>query len=148
MAASTSEVEMDKRMLAGIAAAAVAATAFASARAASEQGVLEGRAILPAETFAPGPPSGAFIGGPVINGVPVPFASQPVQGFSAVLPAGGHRFWVMEDNGYGAKANSSDFLLRMYLVTPQFKTAHGGSGSVSVGDSSSSAIPTRRSPLR
>ena len=40
----------------------------------------------------------------------------------------------MEDNGYGAKANSSDFLLRMYLVTPQFKTAHGGSGSVSVGD--------------
>src|SRR5689334_18491231 len=44
MAASTREVEMDKRVLAGIAAAAVAATAFGSARAASEQGVLEGRA--------------------------------------------------------------------------------------------------------
>jgi hypothetical protein len=147
MAASTREVEMDKRVLAGIAAAAVAATAFGSARAASEQGVLEGRAILPAETFAPGPPSGAFIGGPVINGVPVPFASQPVQGFSAVLPAGGHRFWVMEDNGYGAKANSSDFLLRMYLVTPQFKTAHGGSGSVSVGDFIQLRDPDQKIPF-
>jgi hypothetical protein len=138
---------MDKRVLVGIAAAAVVAAALGSARAAPEQGVLEGRATLPAETFAPGPPSGAFIGGPVINGVSVPFASQPVQGFSAVLPAGGHRFWVMGDNGYGAKANSSDFLVRMYLVTPQFKTARGGSGSVSGADFIQLRDPDQKIPF-
>jgi hypothetical protein len=39
----------------------------------------------------------------------------------------------MEDNGYGAKGNSSDFLLRMYHVTPSWKTAKGGPGTVDVG---------------
>ena len=94
--------------------------------------VLEARAVLPADTFAPGPPSGAFI--TPANGRTPPFASQPVQGISAVLPAGRDSYWVMEDNGYGAKANSSDFLLRVYRVTPRFETAHGGEGTVSVGD--------------
>jgi hypothetical protein len=74
-----------------------------------------------------------LIGGPVINGIPVPFTSQPVQGFSAILPAEPGSYWVMEDNGYGAKANSADFLLRMYHVTPDFETAKGGSGTVAVG---------------
>jgi hypothetical protein len=92
---------------------------------------LAGRAVLPADTFAPGPPSGAFI--TPANGRTPPFPSQPVQGISAVLPAGGGSFWVMEDNGYGAKANSSDFLLRVYKVTPRFETARGGPGTVSVG---------------
>jgi len=102
--------------------------------AAAAAATLEGRAILPAATFAPGPVSGTAIGGPTINGIPTPFASQPVQGFSAILPAEPGSFWVMPDNGYGAKANSSDFLLRVYHVTPDFETAKGGSGSVSVGD--------------
>jgi len=101
---------------------------------ATAEPTLEERAILPAATFAPGPVSGTAIGGPVINGIPTPFASQPVQGFSAILKAEPGSYWVMPDNGYGAKANSADFLLRVYHVTPDFKTAKGGSGSVSVGD--------------
>jgi len=96
--------------------------------------VLEARAILPADTFAPGPVSGQLIGPGPINGIPVPFSSQPVQGFSAVLPAEPGSYWVMEDNGYGAKANSADFLLRMYHMTPHFRTAKGGAGTVDVGD--------------
>jgi glycerophosphoryl diester phosphodiesterase len=57
-----------------------------------------------------------------------------VQGFSAVLPAEPGSYWAMPDNGYGAKGNSSDFLLRMYHVTPSWKTAKGGPGTVEVGD--------------
>src|SRR5262245_4637254 len=112
--------------------AAVAAVATAESAASPERPVLEARAVLPANTFAPGPPSGQFIGPGPINGVSVPFASQPVQGFSAVLPAEPGSYWVMPDNGYGAKANSSDFLLRVYHVTPHFRTAKGGDGSVAV----------------
>jgi hypothetical protein len=111
-------------------AAGGAATRSAAAPA---RPVLEARAILPAPTFAPGPPSGQLIGAGPINGVTVPFASQPVQGFSAVLPAEPGSYWVMEDNGYGAKGNSADFLLRMYHMTPAFETAKGGEGTVAVG---------------
>src|SRR5262245_4491683 len=112
--------------------AAVAAVATAESAASPERPVLEARAVLPANTFAPGPPSGQFIGPGPINGVSVPFASQPVQGFSAVLPAEPGSYWVVPDNGYGAKANSSDFLLRVFHVTPHFRTAKGGDGSVAV----------------
>ena len=113
---------------------AIAVGVPATSMAATDGPVLEGRAVLPAATFAAGPPSGAAIGGPSINGIPTPFASQPVQGFSAILPAEPGSYWVMEDNGYGAKANSADFLLRLYHVTPDFATAKGGRGSVAVGD--------------
>jgi hypothetical protein len=119
-----------------LSAAVVAAVATTPATAvAPPRPVLEARAILPADTFAPGPTSGQFIGPGPINGVSVPFLNkQPVQGFSAVLPAEPGSYWVMEDNGFGAKANSADFLLRLYHVTPSFETAKGGDGTVSVGD--------------
>jgi hypothetical protein len=106
-----------------------------AAAVAPERPALEARAILPADTFAPGPTSGQFIGPGPINGVSVPFVDkQPVQGFSAVLSAEPGSYWVMEDNGFGAKANSADFLLRLYHMTPHFKTAKGGDGGVTVGD--------------
>jgi hypothetical protein len=92
--------------------------------------VLEARAVLPADTFAPGPISGQFITGGLRSG---PFPGQPVQGISAVLAAEPGSFWVMEDNGYGAKENSADFLLRMYHVTPHWETADGGPGTVYLG---------------
>jgi hypothetical protein len=120
-------------VLFAVVAAAVLTTQAAAV--APDRPVLEGRAILPADTFAPGPTSGQFIGPGPINGVPVPFVDkQPVQGFSAVLPAGPGSYWVMEDNGFGAKANSGDFLLRLYHMTPHFETAKGGDGGVTVGD--------------
>lgn len=101
---------------------------------------LTGRAVLPVETYAPGPPSGSGLvpGGQtetVINGVHFPTPSQPVEGFSAIL-AGGRpgKILAMPDNGFGGKANSGDFLIRAYYLTPDFKTAKRGVGSVTVGD--------------
>ena len=74
---------------------------------------LKGYAILPADTFSDGPPSGAHIDPKSdLNGRTIPFNSQPVQGFSAILPAANGHWLVMSDNGYGAKGNSADFLLR------------------------------------
>jgi hypothetical protein len=80
------------------------------------------RAVLPAETFAPGPTSGQFTSGG--NGIPTPFINrQPVQGFSAVLPGPVKgTFLVMVDNGFGNKASSPDALLRVYAVKPDFRT--------------------------
>ncbi len=100
---------------------------------------LTGRAVLPVETYAPGPPSGAGLvpagqANTVINGIHFPTPSQPVEGFSAVLP--GRRqgeLLAMPDNGFGSKTNSQDFLIRAYPITPTFKTADGGSGNVAVG---------------
>ena len=80
------------------------------------------RAVLPSATFSTGPTSGQFATG--ANGVATPFIDrQPVQGFSAVLrgPVEG-TYLVMSDNGFGAKANSPDALLRVYAVRPDFDT--------------------------
>jgi hypothetical protein len=38
----------------------------------------------------------------------------------------------MADNGFGAKENSADFVLRMYRIDPSFKTKHGGKGTIGV----------------
>jgi hypothetical protein len=40
----------------------------------------------------------------------------------------------MTDNGFGAQGNSADTLLRLYAVRPDFKTATGGSGTISAAD--------------
>ena len=93
---------------------------------------LVGRAVLPADALAEGPPSGAAI--PSANGITFPRPSQPVEGFSAIVD--GRRsdeILAMPDNGYGAKATSRDFLIRAYYVRPHYKTASGGSGAVQVG---------------
>ena len=105
------------------------------------------RAVLPADTFAPGPPSGTLLGTAPINGRTPPFPGQPVQGFSAVLNAGHGKFWAMPDNGFGAKANSSDFLLRMYRIRPDFETARGGSGRIRIGEHISLRDPQHRIPF-
>ena len=97
--------------------------------------VLVGRAVLPVETYAPGPPAGTFFGTTVTNGVAFPLPSQPVEGFSAIID--GRRdgeVLAMPDNGFGSKASSFDFLIRAYYLTPEFATATGGTGSISVGE--------------
>lgn len=108
-------------------AAALATPAFADGN------MLIGWAMLPAATFADGPTSGQFAAAnPYGTNIP-PYADlQPVQGLSAVL-AGPEKdtFLVMADNGFGAQANSADALLRMYALKPDFKTASGGTGTVS-----------------
>nr|WP_042180611.1 esterase-like activity of phytase family protein [Kibdelosporangium sp. MJ126-NF4]CEL14477.1 Glycerophosphoryl diester phosphodiesterase [Kibdelosporangium sp. MJ126-NF4]CTQ88842.1 Glycerophosphoryl diester phosphodiesterase (EC 3.1.4.46) [Kibdelosporangium sp. MJ126-NF4] len=78
-------------------------------------------AALPAETFLPASePSGAALGTAPINGITPPFADQPVQGFSGIVPNQDGTFDVLSDNGYGAKATSADFALRINRVGPDF----------------------------
>ncbi len=96
---------------------------------------LLGRAVLPVETVAEGPSSGNFVPQSPRPPITFPIAGQPVEGFSGIVA--GRRpgeYLAMPDNGYGGKAASPDFLIRAYYVTPDFKTATGGTGSVTVGD--------------
>jgi glycerophosphoryl diester phosphodiesterase len=107
---------------AALALAMVATAAPASAGPGSGNGsaTLIGRAVLPAATFAGGPESGQYIGAGPIGGQPVPFAHQPVQGFSALLPVRGSSgdYWALTDNGYGSEENSADAQLRIYRIRP------------------------------
>jgi hypothetical protein len=116
-----------------VASAVVATIATQAASAAPPPPTLEGRAVLPVGTYAPGPKSGEFFAGQTINGISFPTPSQPVEGFSAVV-SGRHpgEYLAMPDNGFGNKANSFDFLLRAYFIHPDFKTAKGGTGAVDV----------------
>lgn len=109
---------------------------------------LVGRAVVPVETYTPGPPSGASQA-PVVNGINFPTPSQPFEGISSLID--GRRsgeYLAMPDNGYGGKATSTDFLIRAYYVKPDFKTKRGGSGAVAVGtrDFIQFSDPWRRFP--
>ena len=91
---------------------------------------LSGFAKLPAETFSAGPTSGQFIS--VDDDRPLPFKNkQPVQGFSAILKNGDGSFLVMPDNGFGSQENSADFILCVYEIRPNVRTAKGGAGDIS-----------------
>ncbi|MBE9060063.1 esterase-like activity of phytase family protein [cf. Phormidesmis sp. LEGE 11477] len=93
---------------------------------------LEGFASLPADTFAAGPPTGEGIDA---NGRTGPFPGPPVQGFSGVqfAPGGdGSAYWFLSDNGFGSKANSADYLLRLYQVDPSFAGSEGGDRTVDI----------------
>jgi uncharacterized repeat protein (TIGR01451 family) len=101
---------------------------------ASDIVTIKGFASLPADTFAPGPAAGASVTNPT-NGRSTPFPGQPVQGFSGVqfAPNGaGSVFWFLADNGFGAKNNSADFLLRLYQIDPNFAGTENSNGSVAV----------------
>ena len=93
---------------------------------------LTGFASLPADTFADGPLTGTGISA---NGRTGPFSGPPIQGFSGVqfAPDGdGSNFWFLSDNGFGAKTNSADYLLRIYQVDPSLAGSEGGDGSVAI----------------
>ncbi len=107
-----------------------------SSRAAKARARLLGRAILAAEL--PGEGS---------SPAPAPFPAQPVGGFSALLADRAGAFWALTDNGYGSKANSRDFLLRVYRVRPDFETQTSGSGRVSVGRFVQLRDPNRKVPF-
>lgn len=105
---------------------------------------LTGFATLPADTFAAGPNAGKDISANDRQG---PFSGQPVQGFSAVQFADNQTFWFMSDNGFGAKHNSADFLLRIYRIQPNFRTAKGGDGRVNILNFIQLADPDRKIPF-
>jgi glycerophosphoryl diester phosphodiesterase len=87
---------------------------------------LAGRATLSADYLAEGPPSGAAA--TPANGRQGPWDGQVIPGFSAMVDNHDGTFWAQPDNGFGAKGNSADFLLRNYLVRPQWDTGSRGSG--------------------
>lgn len=116
---------------------AALAAAFALAAPAVAANTLTGWAQLPAATFSDGPTSGQFTNNNPYGSNPVPYLNQqPVQGFSGVLagPVAG-TFTVMVDNGFGAKANSADALLRLYSLKPDW-TQH----TVRAADFSTGAV--------
>lgn len=131
--------------LAGLIASALVGPAVASPHN-SKGPTLAGRAVLPADSFWGGPGSGSLLGEEAINGRVPPFPGQPVQGISAVIAAGQGTYWAMADNGFGDKANSADFLLRVYRVRPDFETTKGGTGTVAILGHVSFADPDSHVP--
>jgi hypothetical protein len=126
-------------------AAVVAAGAAAPAAAAPAEPTLIGRALLPAAATAPAP----FPGAPNTEPAPSPGSTQPVGGFSALNDAPGRdTYFAMPDNGFGNKANSRSFLLRVYRVRANLATARGGSGDVEILDWITLRDPDRRIPFR
>ena len=100
--------------------------------AAVQAATLTGYAELPADTFTPGPTSGQLI--KASNQRKPPFIDkQPVQGFSALIKGEGGAYIVLSDNGFGARNNSSDYLLSIYHIQADFRTVAGGTGSIRVG---------------
>jgi glycerophosphoryl diester phosphodiesterase len=131
-------------------AGALAATLVAAAPGASAQQpdgrghqhtepVLTGRATLSADYLAPGPPSGALAS--PANGRTGPFAGQVIPGFSGMVANGDGTYLAMPDNGFGAKGNSADFLLRLYEISVDWEAAGGGAGAIDVGEHISLADP-------
>lgn len=124
---------MRRPLVIGLSALVLAAVAAPGSAAPADRhdfgrATLTGFAKLPAVTFVPGTePSGAALGTTPVNGVVPPFADQPVQGFSGVLRNADGTFDVLSDNGYGTKANSADFALRVHRIGPDF-----GTGAVDV----------------
>ncbi|NHC14839.1 esterase-like activity of phytase family protein [Motilibacter deserti] len=100
--------------------AAVLGPSATGADGSLQQAELVARTVLPADTFGEALPSGALASS--ANGRTTPFAAQPVQGFSGVLPQQDGTYWVLSDNGFGTKANSADFILRVQHVKPDYVT--------------------------
>lgn len=91
---------------------------------------LDQRATLSADYIASPEPSGALA--TPANGRTTPFPGQVIPGFSGIVDRGDGTFWGLPDNGFGTKANSRDFLLRLYDITPNWETASGGLGTIAV----------------
>ena len=107
---------------------------------------LIGFAVMPADTFAAGPASGQFNGNGTKSDAPR-FTGQPVQGFSAIQLGENGSYWVMPDNGFGAKFNSIDYLLRVYNISLDAKTASGGAGAVKVNNFLQLSDPDKKIPF-
>ena len=105
---------------------------------------LAGHAVLPAKTFIAAPKdapadlrvSGKFTTGQRVEaigtvegksagrptGVSLPFQGQPVQGHSGIKRLADGSYWLLTDNGAGAKANSPDFALFLNRYAVDFKS--------------------------
>jgi hypothetical protein len=124
-------------------AAAVLAALLPATGAAAAEPRLEARAILPADASFPAP----WPGVPNTDPAPAAGATQPVGGFSALLDAGDGRLWAMPDNGFGNKANSRSFILRLYRVNPRWETEWSGNGRVTIQSAITLHDPDHKVPF-
>jgi len=105
---------------------------------------LAGHAVLPAASFVSAPKdapadlqtSGKFTTSVRVDklasveglsagrptGISLPFKGQPLQGHSGIKHMADGSFWILTDNGAGAKANSPDFALYLNHYKVDFKT--------------------------
>jgi hypothetical protein len=116
------------------------------AAAQNRQPTLIGRALLPAGTLADGPKSGlALASQKVINGVKVPFDSQPVGNINAILPTAHADIWLALVGGtFDSPQNRSDLLLRIYTLEVNLRTANSGDGSVTILDWQTLSDPQKK----
>jgi len=103
------------------------------AAAEPQAATLTGFAKLPADTFTPGPTSGQHID--TVNNRQPPFRDQqPIQGFSAIISGDNGSYFILSDNGFGKRGNSSDYILSIYHVLADFRTANGGAGTIQIAE--------------
>ncbi|MFE8646645.1 esterase-like activity of phytase family protein [Sphingomonas sp. NCPPB 2930] len=113
------------------------------AAAPASTATLAGHAVLPANSMVAAPKdapadlqtSGKFTTGKRVEqvgsvegdsygrktGVSLPFQGQPLQGHSGIKRMADGSFWVLTDNGAGAKANSPDFMLYLNHYAMDFQ---------------------------
>lgn len=132
-----------KRLITATVALTVLLAPVAHATGRGGEPALEARAILPADAAFPAPFAGVINTDPA----PAPGATQPVGGFSALLDAGNGEFYAMPDNGFGNKANSRSFILRVYRVKPNWRTEWGGKGTVQVREAITLSDPDEKIPF-
>ncbi len=77
------------------------------------------------------------------TGLSLPIAGQSLQGLSGIKSAGDGTFWVLTDNGFGSRGNSSDAMLMFHRVQPDW-----AAGSVSVISTTFLHDPDRIVPFR
>ncbi len=105
--------------------------------------VLAGHAVMPAATYIDVPAdapadlriSGKFTTGKRVEalgsveglsagrptGISLPFKGQPIQGHSGIKKMADGTFWILTDNGFGAKANSPDSALYLNRYRVDFE---------------------------
>jgi hypothetical protein len=79
------------------------------------------------------------------TGIARPMLGQPYQGISGIKPVTGEpgSYWVIPDNGFGNRRNSTDAMLMVHRVRPDWN-----SGAVALQETIFLSDPDRRIPFR
>ena len=77
------------------------------------------------------------------TGIKLPFKGQPMQGFSGLKSLGNGVFMVLQDNGFGSKANSADAMLVLHKIKPDWN-----SGKVEIHETIFLHDPDKKIPFQ
>jgi len=134
-------------LTAALLALALAACSTGTDSESKKLAVLVGRAVLPADTFAPGTPPVGLAMEPEINGREFPFGAVPVQGFSSLILRDGGQYVALQDNGFGTLANSPDYPLGWFHLGLDLKNSPPDGGPVTVREYVNWSDPERKIPF-